>query len=263
MGVIIGGIALALILVGALSMAWAYVRDRARRKNRGVFSRWPIPEIPVRELDPVFEPGPLGPRLESEAVLIAGTDLLRVVGSTSDVEAWILAALSKRATLMFEFGTASGRTAYLWARNSPDNARVVTLTLRAGDIPTYKRAEGDAEFDVRNALEESRFETYYYSGTPVEPKITQLYGDSKEFDESPWAGQCDLVFVDGSHALSYVQSDSRKALRLVKPGGIVIWHDYRGPRLPGVFQGLNALARELPLRHVAGTSLVVYRAPTR
>jgi len=261
MGVIIGGVALAIILLGALAMAWVYLRDRARRKNRGVFVRWPLPQIPVRELDPVFEPGPLGPTVATEAVLIAGTDLLRVVGSTSDVEAWILAVLSKRARLMFEFGTASGRTAYLWARNSPAEARVVTLTLREGDIPTYQRAQGDAEFDVRNALDESRFTTFYYSGTPVESKVTQLYGDSKEFDESPWAGQCDLVFVDGSHALSYVQSDSQKALRLVKPGGLVIWHDYRGPRLPGVFRALNELAKTIPLRHVAGTSLVVYRKP--
>ena len=261
MGVIIGGIALALVFVAAVSMAWAYLRDRARRKSRGVFTRWPIPQISVGELDPVFEPGPLGPKLDSEAVLIAGTDLLRVVGSTSDVEAWILAVLSKRARLMFEFGTASGRTAYLWARNSPADARVVTLTLREGDIPIYKREQGDAESDIRNALGESTFTTFYYSGTPVEPKVTQLFGDSKDIDESPWAGQCDLVFVDGSHALSYVQSDSRKALHLVRPGGLVIWHDYRGPRLPGVFRALNALARELPLRHVAGTSLVVYRAP--
>jgi len=259
MGVIIGGVALALLFVAALSMAWAYLRDRARRKGRSVLARWPIPQIPVQALDPAFEPGPLGPRVDSEAVLIAGTELLRVVGSTSDVEAWILAVLSKRATLMFEFGTASGRTAYLWARNSPPDARVVTLTLREGDIPTYQRARGDAEFDVRNALDESRFTTFYYTGTSVESKVTQLYGDSKEFDESRWAEQCDLVFVDGSHALSYVQSDSRKALRLAKRGGLVIWHDYRGPRLPGVFRALNELATELPLRHVAGTSLVVYR----
>ncbi len=74
-------------------------------------------------------------------------------------------------------------------------------------------------------------------------------------------GACDLVFVDGSHALSYVLSDSRKALRLVRPGGLVLWHDYRGPMLPGVYEGLNQLARELLLVHIAGTSLVAYRRP--
>lgn len=258
---ILAGVVLAVVFVAALSMAWAYLRDRARRKGRGVFARWPIPQMPVHELDAAFRPGPLGPTLDAEATLIAGTDLLRVLGGTSDVEAWILAVLSKRARLMFEFGTASGRTAYLWARNSPPDATVVTLTLRAGDRDAYQRERGDAGSDVRNALAESAFSTFYYSGTPVESKVLQLYGDSKALDESPWAGRCDLVFVDGSHARSYVESDSRKALRLVRPGGLVLWHDYRGPRLPGVYGALNALARELPLRHVAGTSLVAYRSP--
>jgi hypothetical protein len=59
-----------------------------------------------------------------------------------------------------------------------------------------------------------------------------------------------------------VASDSRKALRMVRPGGFVFWHDYRGPdRAPGVYRTLNELAKSLPLRHVAGTSLVFYRAP--
>jgi predicted O-methyltransferase YrrM len=162
---------------------------------------------------------------------------------------------------MFEFGTASGRTSYLWARNSPSDARVVTLTLSPTETAAYRREEGDAESDTRNALDESRFSTFYYTGTPVASKITQLYGDSKAFDERPWEARCDLVFVDGSHARSYVESDSRKALRLARPGGLVLWHDYRGPVLPGVYHTLNALARELPLVHIAGTSLVAYRKP--
>lgn len=240
---------------------WAYARDRARRKQQNVFSRWPIRRVSAQEVDPVFTPGKLGPTLETEVHLIGGIDLLPIKGGTSDLEAWILAVLAKRARLMFEFGTASGRTAYMWARNSPSDARVVTLTLASGDIAAYRREAGDADQDVQNALEESRFSTFYYSGTPVESKVIQRYGDSKTFDEGPWAGACDLVFVDGSHALSYVQSDSRKALRLVRPGGLVLWHDYRGPALPGVYEGLNQLARELPLVHIAGTSLVAYRRP--
>ena len=46
----------------------------------------------------------------------------------------------------------------------------------------------------------------------VAGKVEQLFADSKTLDVSPWAGQCDLVFVDGSHAYSYVVSDSEKVL---------------------------------------------------
>ena len=123
------------------------------------------------------------------------------------------------------------------------------------------RERGDSAGETRVALQESAFDRFYYTDTAVASKVTQLFGDSKAFDESPWVGQCDLVFVDGSHALSYVLSDSRKALRLVRPGGLVLWHDYKGRRIPGVYKGLNQLARELPLVHIASTSIVAYRKP--
>jgi hypothetical protein len=49
---------------------------------------------------------------------------------------------------------------------------------------------------------------------------------------------------------------------MVKPGGVVAWHDYRGPmRAKDVFTVLNKLARGIPLHHIEGTAMVVYRAP--
>ncbi|HYC76141.1 MAG TPA: class I SAM-dependent methyltransferase [Planctomycetota bacterium] len=250
-----------LLLVVSVGIGWAYLRDWSRRKGRNPFSRFPIRSVPVWEVDPVFRPGPLGPTLATEARLLAGSDLIRVIGGTSDTEAWVLAVLAKDARTLFEFGTATGRTAYLWAVNAPDDARIGTLTLPPESVAAYVREAGDRDFDVRHALEESTFTRLYYDDTPAARKIQQLYGDSKTFDETPWLGACDLVFVDGSHARSYVESDSRKALRMVRPGGLVLWHDYRGRRLRGVYDALNALAREVPLVHVAGTSFVAYRAP--
>jgi hypothetical protein len=41
-----------------------------------------------------------------------------------------------------------------------------------------------------------------------------------------------------------------------------LWHDYVGPgHIQGVFQYLNELSAELPLRRIEGTSLVFYRVP--
>ena len=47
-----------------------------------------------------------------------------------------------------------------------------------------------------------------------EKQITQLYGDSANFDFSPYAGRMGLVFVDGSHSYDYVLQDTASALRL-------------------------------------------------
>lgn len=237
------------------------LKVRAERHERGLIRSWPIRSVKLHEFDPVFAPGPYGPGIETE-VLFIGRGNLHVPGGTSDAEAWVLAVLARRARAMFEMGTATGKTAYLWARNAPPDARIVTLTLAPGQLAGYKTEKGDRAKDVQRAREESAFTRFLYSGTDAEPRITQLFGDSKEFDEGPHAGGFDLIFVDGSHAYSYVMSDSRKALRMCAPGGIVLWHDYRGPRRArGVFQVLNELARELPLVHLSGTSIVAYRRP--
>lgn len=252
-----------LVVLGVLVFVstWGYLFERAKRKQRGVFARWPIRTVPLREIDPIFRQEPLGPSLDTEVGFVGGAQVMQLPGGTSDTEAWILAVLSKRAKLLFEFGTCTGRTAYLWARNSPPDARIVTLTLSPAEIASYHREAGDSATSTRIALAESAFDRFYYTGTPYAAKVVQLFGDSKAFDEEPWAGQCEVVFVDGSHARSYVASDSRKALRLVKPGGLVLWHDYRGYHLKGVFDTLNALSRELPLVHIHATSLVAYRRP--
>lgn len=257
-------------------------RDRAKLHNRGLLRPWPIPTIEPGALHPALATDHLGPSLDS---LVAITPSLNVPGGISELESCILCALARHTPAapasIFEFGTCTGKTTYLLALNARrgdsgdparDLPRIATLTLAPTQRDTYVRAKGDDPRDTRAALKESAFTRFYYSGTPVEPAITQLFGDSKAFDPAPdpapapagnhHLARYDLIFVDGSHARSYVESDSRLALRMVKPGGIIAWHDYRGPwRARGVWSTLNRLARELPLQHVKGTSLVVYRAP--
>jgi hypothetical protein len=66
--------------------------------------------------------------------------------------------------------------------------------------------------------------------------------------------------VDGSHAYDYVIADTATALGLVANKGVVIWHDY------GVWDGVTRALEEieasryLGLRHVRGTSLVVWKS---
>jgi len=251
----------ALSLIAALVLAVGHLRNRAARKQRNLFGEWPIPRVPPEAVDSVLRPGPFGPTRETEVAFI-GRGPYVVDGGTSDAEAWILAVLAKRARRMFEFGTCTGKTAYLWARNSPADARVITVTLAPDHLDDYKQEAADDPVDVQFALKESSHTEFLYSDSPVASKVEQLFADSKALDVSPWAGSCDLVFVDGSHAYSYVVSDSAKALELVAPGGLVLWHDYAGPRhAAGVYRALNELSERLPLVRIEGTTLVAYRQP--
>jgi predicted O-methyltransferase YrrM len=184
-------------------------------------------------------------------------------GGPSDLEAWVLAVLAKRARSTFEFGTCTGRTTWLLARNAPEEARVTTLTLGPDQLGSYQHADGDCAAARQSALAESRHATFYYSGTPEEAKVTQLFSDSKTFNDSAHRAQYDLIFVDGSHGYSYVVNDSAKALRMLRPGGVILWHDYRGPDHPetkDVRRALNELTARLSLVQLEGTSLVAFRS---
>lgn len=257
-------LALLVVLSVALrvtSRNWARYRRLRREEGRG--KPWLLRRVPVEELDPVFRaPTPeLGHTVATEVAFIS-IGLMPMPGATSDYESWILAVLARHAGKMFEFGTCTGRTAYLWARNSPPDAQVFTLTLDPGHAEAYRAETGDNPRDQADALRETVFKNFVYTGTAVEHKVVQLYGDSKAFDETPHEASCDLIFVDGSHARSYVASDSAKALSMVKPGGLILWHDYRGPRRSGgVYRALNILSKRYPLVQIEGTSLVAYRKP--
>ncbi len=224
---------------------------------------WPIKMIALEEFDQAFKRNQFGPTIEGAEVVFLGEGD-GFGAATSDVEAWILSVLSKKAKMMFEFGTCTGRTAYLWAKNSSPESRVVTLTLSPDQVSEYQGESTDNVKAMEAAVRESCHVEFVYTGTNIEHKINQIFSDSKKFDESKYAGHFDLIFVDGSHAYSYAKSDSEKALKMLKPGGIILWHDYnhlKGRTTKGVCKYLNELSAELPLVHLRRTSLVAFRSP--
>jgi hypothetical protein len=154
---------------------------------------------------------------------------------------------------IIEIGTFDGRTTLNLALNAPAACPVFTLDLPPGQATEFALDEGEDQF-VDKPRPGARF-----AHNPAARRITQLCGDSARYDWSAHAGRAGLVFVDGSHAYDYVQADSRTALRLAAPGGVVLWHDYGV--WDGVTRALEDLERSdnLGLRHIRGTSLVVWR----
>jgi len=154
--------------------------------------------------------------------------------------AYIMRALKPQ--LVFEFGTFVGRTTRLLALNSHPDCRIVTIDLPPDHV---KHEVGEA-----------------FKKTPENDKITQLYGDSRVFDFSPWYGQCDFVWVDASHDYSYVVSDTRNALKLCRPGGWIGWHDYRHTAWwSGVTRTVRQLHRKYHVKHVRGTTIAMLKKP--
>jgi predicted O-methyltransferase YrrM len=236
-------------------------RYRSRQKEiLGTFDSV-IPLVRLDEFHEVFAQTGLGFNPETEVTFIG----CGVTGGTSCFESWVLSVLAKQATSLFEFGTCTGKTTYLWAKNSPAEARITTLTLAKNQHADYLPTREDDVWATLTALAESTFDRFIYSGTLVEHKITQLFGDSKLFDETPYLKQCDLIFIDGSHAYSYVKNDTEKALRMLREGGLLLWHDYRNRNVEtrGVRRYLDELSQTLPLIRLYETCFVAYRSDTK
>ena len=249
-------IAIIVLIIALAVVVHLLLGERLLRKQRGLFKEWPIKRVLPEDFHPIFETGPHGPTTETEIKTVGA---YRVYGGISDFETWIICNLAREAEQIFEFGTPTGKTTYLLAANAPQ-ARVMTLTLSPEDLDAYQESAGDTLTDSIAAKDVSRFDNFYYQGTEEEDRIVQIFGDSKEFDHAPHKGKMDLIFIDGSHAKSYVESDTQKALEMIKPGGIILWHDYRGPkRAKDVFSVLNNLSKRLDLVWIANTSFVAYR----
>ena len=112
---------------------------------------------------------------------------------------------------------------------------------------------------VEKKISGSRIEKYRKPHKHITKKIHQLFGDSAKFDFSPYYDSCSLVFVDGSHAYDYAMSDTKEALKMVKKGGVIVWHDY------GIWEGVTKALEEIEsndkigLVNINGTSLVYWK----
>jgi hypothetical protein len=182
-------------------------------------------------------------------------------GDVNLAELAVLASAAAAVTSgdeIVEIGTFDGRTTLNFAVNAPPQLRIVTLDLPPHAASKFELAAGERAY-VDKPRSGRHFAAPRGEFAAAAARITQAYGDSATFDWSAHIGRAGLVFVDGSHAYDYVVADSATARALVAPGGLVLWHDY------GVWEGvtraleqLDAEAR-LGLKHIRGTSLVIWR----
>jgi predicted O-methyltransferase YrrM len=159
---------------------------------------------------------------------------------------------------IFEIGTYRGRTALNFALNSPAECRVHTMDLPPAQRDEFKSSTNSADA----ALIEASAPGVDYRGKSGSEKIVQLFGDSTNYDFSPYRHQMDIVFVDGAHHLAAVVSDTRNALEMVRPGGWIIWHDFANyGDYNDVTRGILSLLSADEIIQVAHTQLAVYRKP--
>jgi predicted O-methyltransferase YrrM len=117
---------------------------------------------------------------------------------------------------ILEIGTAKGGTLYLWTRVACEDATIVSVDLPGGKfgggysslrIPLYKRfAQTEQSVHLIRASSHAP-ETL--------SQVRGLFGNA----------QIDFLFLDGDHTYEGVRDDWEMYGPLVRPGGLVAFHD--------------------------------------
>jgi predicted O-methyltransferase YrrM len=150
---------------------------------------------------------------------------------------------------VLEIGTAGGGTLFLLTRLATPDALLVSVDLRhgrfGGGYPAWR----------------GRF---YRSFARERQRVEPLRGDSHEQGlkrrvERLFDGRAlDLLFIDGDHTYEGVQQDLADYSPLVRPGGLIAFHDIvpGGPGKHGDPGGVPIFWRELKESHPDATEFV-------
>jgi hypothetical protein len=189
------------------------------------------------KIRPVY-PSELFPSLHQVSVPVAA--IHQESGHPNHTDMVYVCAIARAvgARRIFEIGTYRGQTTCAIAQVCPE-AEIFTLNLPP---------EADARY--------APFLGWYIRHSPFQNRIRQLFCDSRLFDTGPYRKSMDFVFVDGDHSYDAVKNDTAKALELLRPGGVVIWHDFAG-KCPGVIRFLEEFSEKRPLFHIRKTCLAV------
>ena len=123
----------------------------------------------------------------------------------------------RRPKTVVEIGTAHGGTLFLWCRQADPAATIVSLDLpggmHGGGYPYWM--------------------SWVYQRFPLAgQKLHLLRGDSHKPEmfarlksALPGDGQMDFLFIDGDHTYEGVKADFEMYSSLVRPGGLIVFHD--------------------------------------
>ena len=233
--------------------AWRMLRPRygpfARKAPDAEFRReirWGFGDLTREPLTAVF------PGIERVDVRIVRPYDREPLLSMTSSEVLAIGAMVRimRPVRILEIGTFEGHTTVNLAANAPASGHVFTLDLPPDWGRRYALEVPDIHVNAATGSHTGR----QFADSPHADGITQLWGDSAEFD---WEGHgpFDLILIDGCHSYEYAVSDTRNALRVLRPGGAIVWHDYG--MLEDVSRAVDEYSRHLKVRAIQGTRLAV------
>ena len=177
-----------------------------------------------------------------------------------------------------EFGTWQGWGATLCLESC--DATVWTINLPDGEErPDGSWAYGERVLDLKNAPQENiitenfgedelgprdyhrtdagDYIGHIYRAKGLENRVCQIFCDSRIWDNAKFSTDFfDSVLIDGGHQPDVVINDTRKALQVLRPGGLIMWHDFcplgnvrsQFESVKGVTAGIEQILPELQVQ---------------
>lgn len=145
---------------------------------------------------------------------------------------------------MVEFGCNNGRTAAAVMRNVETVERYVGVDVPAGYRFACKVQAKEIPAEPGSlAVGDPRFDLVLRDRGTFDLGAEDLPG-------------CDVVFIDGDHSHAAVLNDRNLAQAIVRPGGLIVYHDDNGLKVVDVSATLDKLAEDgAGIVHVSGTWL--------
>jgi predicted O-methyltransferase YrrM len=149
-----------------------------------------------------------------------------------------------KAKTVIEIGVQRGHC----ARVLLDHVPTIRWYLGIDVEPGYKTGLSVQQTEVPDVagdlvLQERRF------------RLKKLRHGSFDLTELP---SCDVVLIDGDHGASAVSHDSHLAFKCVRPGGLILWHDYWPPFANDVVVTLEKFrGAGRDIQHIADTWLAI------
>lgn len=213
----------------------------------------------ARDTMPVLEHIDIGAFLgckEMPQIVLPPLDIISMAGLGFVIPYTVLATVTGvlRPKTIVEMGTFRGVGALTMALNAPD-AEIYTVDLPDSEESSIDTlTKGDREW-----VRLSRGSTgAAFKGAPEEARIHQIWANSLTMDATQFVSNVDLFLVDGGHSYECVKADTENALKVLSPGGVILWDDYTW-FMEGVRGYLSELRASLPLKRIAGGQYVIYK----
>jgi predicted O-methyltransferase YrrM len=146
-----------------------------------------------------------GPRIYKT---ISPTQIIQEIRGLYD----IIKALQPR--YVCEIGTDKGGTFYLWCKSSSDDAVLVSI-----DLPSRKRYSPARRRLYRHFGKSKRQALHFIASDSHQPATLELV--RRAVGEHP----LDFLFIDGDHTYEGSRQDYEMYAPLVRPGGLIAFHD--------------------------------------